>query len=161
MKPYATWRVVRRLAIALLCAAVLMLVCSSGRVAQAHALPVRYTPAQNAVLRSSPMQVQIVFNEHVNPDISVVVVVNPSNQQVDNRDSQVSADASSMTVSLPLLPAGTYVVFWRPTRPMMAMSRQAPTCSTSREPMVPCRPSRASSPPATFPVEQGYLRSTA
>jgi copper transport protein len=98
--------------LALPCALLLSLVLSSG-VAQAHALPVRYTPAQNAVLRSSPTQVQIVFNEHVNPDISVLVVVNPSNQEVDNRDSEVSADGYTMTVSLPLLPAGTYVVFWR------------------------------------------------
>src|SRR5262249_742004 len=28
-------------------------------------------------------------------------------------DSQISADAYTMTVTLPLLPAGTYVVFWR------------------------------------------------
>jgi copper transport protein len=106
-------RILRRLPIALVCAILLTLIVSSGGVAQAHALPVRYSPAQNAVLRSPPTQVQIVFNEHVNPDISVLVVVNPSNQQVDTRDSQVSADGLSMTVSLPLLPAGTYVVFWR------------------------------------------------
>jgi copper transport protein len=78
-----------------------------------HALPVHYDPAPNAVLREPPTQVQITFSEHVNPDISKIVVVNPSNQEVDNRDSQVSADGYTMTVTLPLLPAGTYVVFWR------------------------------------------------
>jgi copper transport protein len=78
-----------------------------------HALPVHYNPAPNAVLREPPTQVQITFSEHVNPDISKIVVVNPSNQEVDNRDSQVSADGYTMTVTLPLLPAGTYVVFWR------------------------------------------------
>jgi putative copper export protein/methionine-rich copper-binding protein CopC len=78
-----------------------------------HALPVRYNPAQNAVLRTSPAQVQITFSEQLNPDISKIVVVNPSNQEVDNHDSQISGDALTMTVTLPLLPAGTYVVFWR------------------------------------------------
>src|SRR5690348_16690473 len=78
-----------------------------------HALPVHYSPGQNAVLRSPPLAVQITFSEHLNPDISKIVVVNPSNQEVDNRDSQISADALSMSVTLPLLPAGTYVVFWR------------------------------------------------
>jgi copper transport protein len=78
-----------------------------------HALPVHYDPAPNAVLREPPTQVQITFSEHVNPDISKIVVVNPSNQEVDNRDSQVSADGYTMTVTLPLLTAGTYVVFWR------------------------------------------------
>jgi copper transport protein len=78
-----------------------------------HALPVHYDPAPNAVLREPPTQVQITFSEHVNPDISKIVVVNPSNQEIDNRDSQVSADGYTMTVTLPLLPAGTFVVFWR------------------------------------------------
>ena len=32
---------------------------------------------------------------------------------MDNRDSRIGADDLTMTVSLPLLPAGTYVVFWR------------------------------------------------
>jgi copper transport protein len=107
-------RLRRRVTIAmlLLCATLLALALAPGR-AEAHALPVRYNPAQNAVLRNPPTQVQIVFNEHVNPDISTLVVVNPSNQEVDNRDSQVSADGLTMTVTLPLLPAGTYVVFWR------------------------------------------------
>jgi putative copper export protein/methionine-rich copper-binding protein CopC len=78
-----------------------------------HALPVHYVPPENAVLRAPPPQVQITFNEHVNPDISKIVVVDPSNHEVDSRDSQISADGYTMTVSLPLLPAGTYVVFWR------------------------------------------------
>src|SRR5258708_31900249 len=95
----------------LLCATLLALALAPGR-AGAHALPVRYNPAQKAVLRNPPTEVEIVFNEHVNPDISALVVVNPSNQEVDNRDSQVSADGLTMTVTLPLLPAGTYVAFW-------------------------------------------------
>jgi methionine-rich copper-binding protein CopC len=76
-------------------------------------LPVKYDPAQNAVLRTPPTQVKITFNELLNPDISKIVVVNPSNQEVDNRDSQVSADGYTMTVTLPFLHAGTYVVFWQ------------------------------------------------
>jgi copper transport protein len=78
-----------------------------------HALPIHYDPGQNAVLRAPPTRVQIKFSEHVNPDISKLVVVDPSNRQVDNRDSEVSDDGYTITVTLPLLPAGTYVVFWR------------------------------------------------
>jgi copper transport protein len=108
----------QRLVLALLGAALLLFAWPAGRAraqgAQAaHALPVQYSPAQNAVLKTPPTDVQITFSEHVNPDISTIVVVNPSNQEVDNRDSQVSADGYTMRVSLPLLPAGTYVVFWR------------------------------------------------
>ena len=71
-----------------------------------HALPVHYNPAQNAVLRTPPTKVQITFSEHLNPDISKIVVVNPSNQQVDNRDSQISGDALTMTVTLAAAPGG-------------------------------------------------------
>jgi hypothetical protein len=39
-----------------------------------HSLPVHYDPAPNAVLCEPPTQVQITFSEHVNPDISKIVV---------------------------------------------------------------------------------------
>lgn len=81
--------------------------------AWAHALPTNYDPPQNAVLKAPPSHVQIRFSEHVNPDISRIVVVNPSNQEVDNHDTHLSGDALTMTVTLPLLPPGTYVVAWR------------------------------------------------
>jgi copper transport protein len=81
--------------------------------AQAHALPIAYDPAPNAALAAPPSQVHITFSEQINPDISKIVVVNPSNQEVDNHDSHVDADGVSMTVTLPLLAAGTYVVAWR------------------------------------------------
>lgn len=90
-----------------------MLALGGAAPAQAHALPVSYDPAPNALLHTPPTQVRITFSEQLNPDISRVVVVNPSNQRVDNGDSQVLPDGVTMTVSLPLLPAGTYVVAWR------------------------------------------------
>ncbi|MBA3826630.1 MAG: copper resistance protein CopC [Ktedonobacterales bacterium] len=81
--------------------------------ASAHALPVSYDPPPNAALTSSPAQIQIRFSEHLNADISRIVVVNPSNQRVDNGDMRLSADQFTMTASVPTLPAGTYVVAWR------------------------------------------------
>lgn len=83
------------------------------RLTPLHALPLSYDPPLNAVLRASPDHVRITFSELLNRDISKIVVVNPSNQEVDNHDSQVSPDGYSMSVTLPLLAAGTYVVFWR------------------------------------------------
>ncbi len=114
-------RSLRRLAFALVSVTLLLASWPVGRAqaqgliaaSPAHALPVKYVPAQNAALKASPTEVKITFSEHLNPDISKLVVVNPSNQQVDNGDSHVNGDDLTMTVSLPLLPAGTYVVFWR------------------------------------------------
>ncbi len=54
------------------------------------------------------------FSEDINPLTSRAVVVNTTNQEVDNKDAHVSSsDTKEMVVTLPLLKAGTYVVVWR------------------------------------------------
>ena len=79
-----------------------------------HALPIREDPAANAILQSPPPHVRIVFDEAINPLTSRIVVIDTVDHEVDLQDSQVnSADPRIMTVSLPLLRAGTYVVVWR------------------------------------------------
>jgi putative copper export protein len=58
--------------------------------------------------------VRLWFSEKINPLTSRAVVVDTSNRQVDNHDSHVnSSDQHEMDLSLPPLPAGTYVVVWR------------------------------------------------
>ncbi|MGZ3715844.1 MAG: copper resistance CopC family protein, partial [Ktedonobacterales bacterium] len=82
--------------------------------ASAHALPVRSDPASDAILQAPPSRVRMWFSEDLNPYTSRIVVVDPTNRQVDNKDSQVASDNSrEMFVDLPLLPAGTYIVAWR------------------------------------------------
>lgn len=79
-----------------------------------HALPVREDPAADAILAAPPAQVKMWFSEDLNPLTSRLVVVDTTNHQVDVGDSQVSAsNPLEMSVSLPLLRAGTYVVVWR------------------------------------------------
>lgn len=83
-------------------------------IASAHALPVRSDPASDAILQAPPSRVRIWFSEDLNSYTSHIVVVDPTNREVDNKDSHVSDDnAREMTVNLPLLPAGTYIVTWR------------------------------------------------
>lgn len=82
--------------------------------ASAHALPVRSDPASDAILQAPPSRVRMWFSEDLNPNTSRIVVVDPTNRQVDNKDSHVANDNSrEMIVDLPLLPAGTYIVTWR------------------------------------------------
>ncbi len=82
--------------------------------ASAHALPTRSDPPANAILQAPPSQVRMWFSEDLNPFSSKLVVVDPANREVDQKDSHVSSsDSREMDVSLPLLPAGTYVVVWR------------------------------------------------
>jgi copper transport protein len=80
----------------------------------AHALLVRSIPEARAVLQSPPANVQMWFSESVNPLTSRAIVVDTTNRQVDNRDNHVSSsDPKEMILTLPPLPAGTYVVVWR------------------------------------------------
>lgn len=82
-------------------------------VASAHALPVRTDPASDAILNVPPQQVHIWFSEELIPQTSHLLVVDTTNREVDNKDSTVSNDGIEMSVTLPLLPSGTYVVVWR------------------------------------------------
>ncbi len=82
-------------------------------IASAHALPLRTDPASDAVLNAPPQQVHIWFSEELIPQTSRIVVVDTTNHEVDNKDSTVSTDGIEMSVTLPLLPSGTYVVVWR------------------------------------------------
>ncbi|MGO8950652.1 MAG: copper resistance CopC/CopD family protein [Ktedonobacterales bacterium] len=79
----------------------------------ADALPTAYDPSPNQILPVPPEKVQITFGEQIKPELSKIVVVNASNQEVDDQDSRLSAGGHILTVTLPLLPAGTYVVLWR------------------------------------------------
>ena len=80
----------------------------------AHAYPVSEDPPPHALLQAPPSGVTITFSEDVNPATSRMVVVDTTNREVDNRDAQVSgSNAHIFSVTLPLLPAGTYVVVWK------------------------------------------------
>lgn len=107
-------------ALAVVCALLLAIVlpatfgAGSLPIASAHAELVRSDPGAHAILQAPPSQVRLWFSEDVNAGTSHAVVVDTANREVDNHDGHVSAsDATQMEVSLPLLPAGTYVVAWQ------------------------------------------------
>lgn len=82
--------------------------------ALAHAELVRSEPAARQVLQAPPSRVRMWFSEDLNALTSRAVVVDPTNKEVDNHDSEVShSNPREMDVEVPLLPAGTYVVAWR------------------------------------------------
>src|SRR5579859_3061301 len=83
-------------------------------VASAHAILVRSDPAADTVLRTPPNRVRLWFSEDLNGNSSSAVVVDAANRRVDSHDIEYPrSDPREMDVSLPLLPAGTYVVAWK------------------------------------------------
>src|SRR5579863_6868836 len=104
--------------LALITGLLLAFICTAPALAQpaqpnqpAHAYPVSEDPLPHALLQAPPSGVIITFSEDINPATSRMVVVDTTNREVDNQDAQVSSsNAHKFSVTLPLLPAGTYVV---------------------------------------------------
>jgi copper resistance protein C len=82
--------------------------------ALAHAVLVKSLPAGRATLARSPERVQLWFNERLEPAYSSVSVWDAAGARVDGGNGAVSAeDPRRLEVSLPVLPAGRYVVRFR------------------------------------------------
>src|SRR5258708_201619 len=105
------WR--RSLSLAFVCALCLTLLLPA--VASAHAILLSSNPTKDALLNTSPSQVQMWFSEDLNPALSTAQVVNSSRQRVDTRNAHINPDNSKeMDLSLPVnLPPDVYIVVWR------------------------------------------------
>ncbi|HEV2236112.1 MAG TPA: copper resistance protein CopC [Ktedonobacterales bacterium] len=102
------------LALALVCWAPAGPFRAAVPLASAHAILVRSDPAADTVLRSPPSRVRLWFSEDLNKNSSSALVVDAANRRVDTHDLEFPrSDPREMAVSLPLLPAGVYVVAWK------------------------------------------------
>jgi copper transport protein len=80
----------------------------------AHALLIRSNPEANAVLETSPAQVELFFSEPLEPKLSSIVVYDSNNLIVDAGDVRVDpSDSKRMTVSMRSLLDGVYTVTWK------------------------------------------------
>ncbi len=80
----------------------------------AHALLLSSNPAPNAVLATSPAQVELFFSEPVAQGLSSLIVFDQHGLQADQQDMRVDpSNPERMTVSLPALETGVYTVSWK------------------------------------------------
>jgi methionine-rich copper-binding protein CopC len=80
----------------------------------AHAVLVNADPVPNSIVNTPPKEVWILFSEPIEPAFSQIQVFSQSGQRVDNGDLTVAnSDNTALSVSLPLLAEGTYLVNWR------------------------------------------------
>jgi hypothetical protein len=82
--------------------------------AWAHAQLDHASPAVGSEVKASPGQVQVWFDDEVNPSGTTIQVFDPAGKQIDLKDSkQDKKDKALMTVSVPkTLPDGVYKVKW-------------------------------------------------
>jgi len=96
-------------------ALVLLALALTPGVSFSHASLVRSAPARRAVIVKAPDRVQLWFNERLERQFSRLEVWNVAGRsRVDLKDVQVdSADPKRLSVGLPPLPPGAYVVRFR------------------------------------------------
>lgn len=82
--------------------------------ASAHASLVKAIPAQRTVVFTAPKQVQLWFNERLEPKFCHVTVYDATGKSMDTGDSKVAAsDPKQLAVTLKPLAAGVYTVKYR------------------------------------------------
>ncbi|HXX57559.1 MAG TPA: copper resistance CopC family protein [Thermodesulfovibrionales bacterium] len=78
-----------------------------------HAFPDHSDPKVGATITVSPDRVRIWFDSALEPAFSAIMVHGADGKMVDRRDGRVNpSDPTLLEVSVPLLPPGTYRVYW-------------------------------------------------
>lgn len=83
--------------------------------ASAHAYLVKTVPAASEVLNGSPRNIQLTYDEAVEPQFAIISVTNAAGRQETSGPVHRSpADPDTLVVALkPRLPEGWYLIFWR------------------------------------------------
>ncbi|RIK27029.1 MAG: hypothetical protein DCC55_39620, partial [Chloroflexi bacterium] len=85
-----------------------------GRPALAHATLIRSDPADGALLDTSPGQVQLWFNEAINPRFSMVRLLDATGQPLAlATGGDPTAERNSLRLAPPGLAPGAYVALWK------------------------------------------------
>jgi methionine-rich copper-binding protein CopC len=78
----------------------------------AHAHPKKMTPPPDST-GPTPAKISITFSEAVEPKFSSIRLTDEKGKSVDpETSSPVPGDPTTITLAVPPLPAGTYVVHW-------------------------------------------------
>jgi len=82
-------------------------------LALGHSFPNHSDPRVGSEVKTPPTQVKIWFDAGIEPLFSSISVFDANKKQVDKGDSHIEGnDNTVFEVSVPLLPPGTYEVFW-------------------------------------------------
>jgi methionine-rich copper-binding protein CopC len=91
---------------------ILGLVLTLTQSAFAHAHPKTTEPAPDST-GPAPTRIAITFSEAVEPKFSSIKLTNMDGKSVDPEASKpVPGDPTTITLAVPSLPPGTYVVHW-------------------------------------------------
>jgi copper resistance protein C len=91
-----------------------LLVLALPQIAAAHALLLKTSPPRRAVLRDPPKQVELWFNERLEPAYSTVTLAAKDGAVLKTERASVGdQDARRLSLPLPALGPGSYTVRFR------------------------------------------------
>jgi len=93
--------------------AILISLMLGGGQAAAHAVLEQSTPEPNARLAAGPANIELRFNEAIEPSVAGVEVLNSLSVSVTNNKAVLSEDRKTMKLALPKLAEGVYTVAYR------------------------------------------------
>ena len=79
----------------------------------AHALLDHAVPAVGATIAGSPPAIELTFSEDVEPAFSSIEVTNSDGAKVETKGSPEHPQSGLLTLAVPTLPPGSYVVHWK------------------------------------------------
>ncbi len=91
------------------------LLLSGAPAALAHAFPQKSQPPVGATVSRSPTEVRIWFNSYLSPLFDHLTVEDSSGTTVSGEAHVDAGDPSLLEAPVPMLPPGTYHVYWRVT----------------------------------------------
>ena len=90
---------------------IIILGLAGSSLAQAHAFLDHASPRVGSVNPQSPTEVKLWMTEELEPAFSRVEVFDGKGTEIDRKDEKVNA--ATMSVSVPKLAPGTYLVKWK------------------------------------------------
>jgi copper transport protein len=96
-------------------AAAASVLCALPSAASAHAYLVKTVPAASVVLNSPPQNIQLTYDEAVEPKFAIISVTDAAGrQQTTGAPQRSPAGPDTLVVPLrPHLPPGWYLIYWR------------------------------------------------
>ncbi len=91
----------------------LSLLCALPEASWGHAFPDHSDPRVGSTVTGFTSRVRIWFDSDLEPAFSTIMVHNMDGKMVDKRDGRVDpSDPKLLEISVPALPAGSYLVIW-------------------------------------------------
>lgn len=103
-------RLIRLLTILTIVLGAVMGIVAGGGQAWAHATLLQSSPAADAELDSSPESIVLTFNERLEDGLYYIRVLDRDKRQMTNNKPVMSDDRTQLSLQLPPLPKGTYLV---------------------------------------------------